>query len=1324
VDNGDDNGIRPPQQSLVNGVDTTNNDDDDDVVGVVEEEEGLAAAAAGSGPRFLVAVSQKRRSYVDLVRCLTASFGNADERWNIGGGAIPTTLHNSDSDNHTNNVNANNSNNGTRTTTTNDGNQSQYQSTIMGDELSSILHLLHELDNEGYDSPALLRRICARGWGGEGVANDGIVGVDGGVGMGVAARRLRSSSVFSHLDQDDDDDDDSTTDDSDNDHNHNLPPPKATTTTTTTTLAPLTFGRPGHFALGRISHNKSRPRRVEGELRDVDVVAVSCGTHHTVFVDGGGVVWTCGLGKGGRLGTGDTQNRPIPTPLLSLHSHPHQNTQRRVRSVSCSDNHTLACTDDGGVYAWGSDRFGQLGSGSDGSRGSMVPRVVEGKVLRGRRVVGVAAGTRHSVVVDWEGIVYSWGDNRYGQCGRRAHTSPLLPIGHVDGFAPKTTNPHNNNNTNNNNFESYKRAVSLAAGDRATLCLVLPIAPTRPNGVYSWGFGTCQPSRVQFPSPTPSHDEDRGINSTTNKQTVYPNRIAAAKFHFVAGDEEGRVYTWGLKADPLGQDMSSNNKVLRPQLVGALDPHRHGKIVALSAAEGHTAVVTDTGDLYTWGATTTTTTMTKAVSGGGGDRGGALGHGSAVRYQPIPKRVEGVARAIAVAAARDHSVDLVGGRGVSTDPDPSELNGSSGVVGSLQSLCEDAVIRGTTVFNVVSVLLYADAMGAWRLVQAARRFVRLNLDSVLAYTDWVELDLLLGLEEGGGGRTTAIGSGCVVGEGGVGFRDDCVPVGEGEVKRIDTATGCAESVKKLSVAEHLSTRLDFTNVKTLSNDWTVSTKELRSVKKKLAQIAELEPLVERLQQSQDEQKKVLTKEQEEKIGRKKNLQRDVRLLTNILDRIKRSMRAFKITVPQKDCVTIPEKNGVSISDKNNRGQTAPAKEELFKGFKIDADVDISSTAESAVSLTRKPVLHCKICNIKCPDINSYTLHVTGRKHHNRVKQLEQQKQQETLAQIMDTKRRKDIEKQLSASRVSPVSRCSTEGQNNESKHVAAGRVSGPKMSFQQILQEEENRRARCTAPQRPKPQKQLATKVSNTSLGFTSAATMSYSAHSEASAGGGGRVAVSLIDFLSPQKKPRKKSISVQAISPSVVAWKKPTIAFQSAITSERITIEGVCYASTAKQSLAEIQREEESKVAPLLMNSDSKWYMSRQERALSIGEIQKKEKEELEMASLVTEQFEIEAQIKADTEEAIRKSVGSSGGRKGRRRKGGDFEAGLREGGGRKGRNYRSEGLHGDGRGCGSRGSNSKKSGRDKRNNNIREKDQINSTEEKLCSVESTDNK
>lgn len=82
------------------------------------------------------------------------------------------------------------------------------------------------------------------------------------------------------------------------------------------------------------------------------VVQVSCGLHHTVVLTLAGEVFTFGSNQYGQLGTGDLQ--PVNGPVKV-------NVQGAISQVSAGSNHTVLMTYKGMVYTFGNYQKGQLG---------------------------------------------------------------------------------------------------------------------------------------------------------------------------------------------------------------------------------------------------------------------------------------------------------------------------------------------------------------------------------------------------------------------------------------------------------------------------------------------------------------------------------------------------------------------------------------------------------------------------------------------------------------------------------------------------------------------------------------------------------------------------------------------------------------------------------------------------------------------------------------------------------------------------------------------------------------------------------------------------
>lgn len=252
--------------------------------------------------------------------------------------------------------------------------------------------------------------------------------------------------------------------------------------------------------------------------------------------------------------------------------------------------------------------------------------------------------------------------------------------------------------------------------------------------------------RVNFPS----------ANSGSRDSTVYsratcvnPIAITCAKYHNVALTADGRCYTWGLHSDQLGIEKvnsqhvsaddwttseggrrprslsigspssSSASTISSPQLVVGMLPENTGSghAVAVSASSSHTAVVTSDGHLYTWG------------SSRGSD---VLGH-KGVRWQPIPRKVTRVHRAVGVAAAKEHTVLLMGCE-FPPLPEHFQMDGESDFHQplSLQDSAAIAISRQVDLFNVVPISLVAHRLNCRPLIRFCDEFVRKNLDGVLA----------------------------------------------------------------------------------------------------------------------------------------------------------------------------------------------------------------------------------------------------------------------------------------------------------------------------------------------------------------------------------------------------------------------------------------------------------------------------------------------------------------------------------------------------------------------------------------------------------------
>lgn len=93
-----------------------------------------------------------------------------------------------------------------------------------------------------------------------------------------------------------------------------------------------------------------------------------------------------------------------------------------IAAVSAGAGHTCALDTEGAAWCWGSDIYGQLGSGTGFTSG--VPLMVAG----GHTFSEVSAGFRHSCALDSGGSAWCWGFNQFGQLGDSSNVDRPLPV--------------------------------------------------------------------------------------------------------------------------------------------------------------------------------------------------------------------------------------------------------------------------------------------------------------------------------------------------------------------------------------------------------------------------------------------------------------------------------------------------------------------------------------------------------------------------------------------------------------------------------------------------------------------------------------------------------------------------------------------------------------------------------------------------------------------------------------------------------------------------------------------------------------------------------
>jgi len=148
------------------------------------------------------------------------------------------------------------------------------------------------------------------------------------------------------------------------------------------------------------------------------VYTVASGFAHLLALTVDGEVYACGYNDRGQLGAGNRMNSGrFQRVLKNLE-------KRQVVEIACGQHHNIARvkrvdgdTERGSeVFTWGSNSFGQLGLGQ-GTWAQLSPEKLDVMDWENESIVGVAAGSHHTMCLTAKGVVYSWGHSEYFQQG-------------------------------------------------------------------------------------------------------------------------------------------------------------------------------------------------------------------------------------------------------------------------------------------------------------------------------------------------------------------------------------------------------------------------------------------------------------------------------------------------------------------------------------------------------------------------------------------------------------------------------------------------------------------------------------------------------------------------------------------------------------------------------------------------------------------------------------------------------------------------------------------------------------------------------------------
>jgi len=253
---------------------------------------------------------------------------------------------------------------------------------------------------------------------------------------------------------------------------------------------------------------------------DQTFTQIAAGYHHSMALDAAGNLWTWGDNAQGQLGNGSTAGYvTVPTKVAA---------GQTFTQITAGYIHSMALDAAGNLLTWGQDYYGQLGNGNTFTADVTVPT----KVAAGQTFTQITAGTSHSLALDADGNLWTWGDDNVGQLGNGAPTGDVTIPTKVAVAGQTFTH--------------------IAAGGYHNLAL------DAAGNLWTWGQDTANQlgngsSIVDVLVPTKL---DAGQTFT---------QITAGNVHSLALDADGNLWTWGYDGqNQLGNGATTTGDVIVP----------------------------------------------------------------------------------------------------------------------------------------------------------------------------------------------------------------------------------------------------------------------------------------------------------------------------------------------------------------------------------------------------------------------------------------------------------------------------------------------------------------------------------------------------------------------------------------------------------------------------------------------------------------------------------------------------------------------------------------------------------------------------------------
>ncbi|WP_201595262.1 RCC1 domain-containing protein [Psychrobacter fulvigenes] len=325
-----------------------------------------------------------------------------------------------------------------------------------------------------------------------------------------------------------------------------------------------------------------------------NLASISFNQNHSLAIDQEGHVYSWGEDKYGQLGRGETGRHSCSSKedcRLDISTISEIN---HALMVATGYKHNLVLTKDGSVWAFGANGQGQLGDGS--TTDSSNPVKVDFSAIDAGQIVQVVASANSSYALDDKGQVWGWGSDAYANLGKGQECTSANNCVNENPKPVRISVVQ----TSDVADDSLEIVTQLAAGRDHVLAL------TNQDSVYGWGLNAS--SQVGYNGEIFSNT-DNAWNSTVTAPKKLPwftdkevRRIYANGNASYALLNNGKVYPWGMfgETNDIGRTIYNDLDEPTDKLTSLTDIDNIA-MGAMHLIAHETSNTQADGNLFTWG---------------------------------------------------------------------------------------------------------------------------------------------------------------------------------------------------------------------------------------------------------------------------------------------------------------------------------------------------------------------------------------------------------------------------------------------------------------------------------------------------------------------------------------------------------------------------------------------------------------------------------------------------------------------------------------------------------------------------------------------------